>query len=48
MAGTIDAARDANYYLYDNDADNFDSQLNSSSAEYYRNSDDHGVTLGEN
>ena len=48
MAGTIDAARDANYYLYDNDADNFDSQLNSSSAEYYRNSDDHGVTFGEN
>ncbi len=41
-------ARDSTYYLYDNDADNFDATLNSSSAEYFRNADDGGVTFGEN
>jgi len=40
-------ARDATYYLCDNDADNFDPTLNSSSADYFKNPDN-TAAYGEN
>ena len=40
-------ARDANYHLADNDADNFDPTLNSSNADYFKNPDS-TAAYGEN
>ena len=46
MQGPNHGARDAEYYKYDNDADNFDPTLTSSSAEYFKNPDN-SLAYGE-